>query len=653
MAPHVAWWVHRLRAMSLAEVAHRTKRLARHPLEVAQMRTGRYAAPSPAVRAHLDAWTGPAAFYFSAQRARLAISPALLATADAICDGKVDVLGLGPITVPRDPWHHEPRTGGTWPMLASARILRAPPPGFDARLTWELNRGHAWVVLARAHAATGTRRYRDELLRQLVSWIQHNPVGVGINWASALEAALRIHTLAWTAGFLRSSAPELLPTIAHALHTHAVFVADHLSEHSSANNHLLVELSGLVVAGRVLGSDELHATWVAPALARLDSELVRQTLPGGVNAEMATHYHAFVLEAMLLVAWLERAHGTPRPRLEIVIAAMAIYLDALCCENGGVLGQGDSDDGAVLPWFARDAEKQLVAAAAALRTPHPPAHEPAPDLEGAYWITGGAARAPAPVPVQMTSHRFGASGQVVLRSPRVHLAFDAGPFGLGPLAAHAHCDALAIYVALDGQRVLVDRGTYRYNGDDAARDAYRLTAAHSTVQVGTRDQATPRGPFLWSRQPNVVLERCELRDIDLVQGTHDGFLPIQHRRALVRTGDVVVVIDTLVGARGGAPAVARFHFAPELAIAQRPTTGGTWLDVTRDGRPIAVLWTDATGVRIAEWSHSPAYGAQLPAPTSEHALADRALVTAIAPADVPPDAIAVAITTARARAGVH
>src|SRR5690606_10875381 len=110
-----------------------------------------------------------------------------------------------------------------------------------------------------------------------------------------MEAAIRVHSLVWCAGLMRETS-LVLPTLAEMIYEHTIFVSDHRSYFSSANNHLIVELSALVVAALALGGD--LADLYAPALARLHVELAHQVLPDGVNAEMATHYHVFVLEAL-------------------------------------------------------------------------------------------------------------------------------------------------------------------------------------------------------------------------------------------------------------------------------------------------------------------------------------------------------------------
>lgn len=620
--PDARWWFERLRAMSLGEVVHRGVRLARYPLDVAEARAGIYGRPSRHQRARLERWRGPDAFVFSEATARAPLPPATRAAAEAYLLGRQPVLGLGELALPDEPWHFEPRARGFWPAIDAGRVVAAAPDDFDPRITWELNRGHGWVVLARAYAATRDPRFRDRLVHELRSWRRTNPVGVGINWVSAMEAAIRIHAFAWTAALLRgddAAAPWRL--LAELVFQHAAFVARNLSRFSSANNHLIVELSGLVVAARLLGVPRWHAS----ALTALVREAERQTSRDGVNVEMATHYHMFVLEALVLVAWLERAHGAPVAALETVIAAMAGYLDAITLDSGSVLHQGDNDDGVVLPLFADRHAEQLVCAARALGADRPPAGRGAPAPgEAALLLCDGA---PCPrVAAGPRSRWFAAAGQVVLRGARLHAAFDAGPFGFGTLAAHAHCDALAVTVAFDGQPVVVERGTYRYNGDREARDRYRATAAHNTVQLGTREQGDAVGPFLWSRKPVAAIERCELGDsLDVVRASHDGFAPALHLRTLVRAGDSLAVVDEVWGAQAREPVVARWHLAPGFEVVDIAEGFVTVRD--RHGAlPERWLWfgCDAQPLRarVTTTLHSARYLEQQRACTLEVELAD-------------------------------
>lgn len=608
--------------MSLGEVVHRSARLARYPLELVRSRAGIDGRLPRRLRSQLEGWCGPSSFAFPLAAARAPLAADTRAAAQAYLAGRQTVLGLGEVALPDEPWHFEPRARGFWPLRDSARVVASAPEDFDPRSTWELNRGRGWVVLARAYAATRDARYRDHLFRELRSWRLSNPVGFGINWVSAMEAAIRCHAFVWIAALLRGENDgDAWRLLAELLVQHAAFVARNRSRFSSANNHLIVELSGLAVTGRVLDIE----AWRRSALDELAREAERQTLPDGVNVEMATHYHGFVLEAMLLVAWLERAHGAPVRPLEQVIARMAGYLEAITLRSGIVLHQGDNDDGVILPLFEhRHAEQLLYAARALTADPSPATGGEPPPGEGARLLCHGAPPTRGSAPAR--SRRFCDAGQVVLRGARLHATFDAGPFGFGALAAHAHCDALAVTVAFDDRPLLVERGTYRYHGDRRTRERYRATAAHNTVQIGAREQGDAAGPFLWSRKPTAAIERCELGDsaLDVVRASHDGFAPARHRRTLVRIGDALVVVDEVRGARPGEPVVARWHLAPGVALGELADGFVTVHD--RGGVPDRWLWFGCGDrplrARATTTPHSPRYLAQDLACTLEIELPD-------------------------------
>ncbi|MFT3697387.1 MAG: alginate lyase family protein [Kofleriaceae bacterium] len=388
-------------------------------------------------------------------------------------------------------------------------LVRATTRFEDPRLEYELARGHDWVAMA------SDRVWLDH---ELARWRLAHPVGSRV-WVSPMEAAIRIFSLVFARG------------PAGMIFEHAAYVADHLSAYSSANNHLVVELAGIAVADRVLERPV--------DLARLEGAVRDQVGADGVQLEMATHYHAFVLEALALVAHVEAAYGVTHAWLNRTIEAMARYLAAV-----GALGQGDDDGGRIVPGFVLPTST-------------------APDR----------------------SHLFETSRQVVLRGDRVRATFDAGPMGFGTLAAHAHCDALAVNLAFDDRPFLVDRGTYSYIGP--WRDRFRSTAMHNTLQVGSLEQATIAGPFLWRRVPDVRLDACELGRRDRVIGSHDGFAPAMHVRTVERDAETVVIRDR---APTALPLTARFHFPPgvKAEIRDRDVITDRGIITIEQGLPVLV-----------------------------------------------------------------
>jgi len=138
---------------------------------------------------------------------------------------------------------------------------------------------------------------------------------------------------------------------------------------------------------------------------------------------------------------------------------------------------------------------------------------------------------------------FGEGGYYVLgcdfdTAREIRLLADAGPLGYGAIAAHGHADALAITLSVGGQEVLVDPGTFIYQGQRAWRDYFRGTAAHNTVRIDGRDQSESGGDFLWLTKAEARCSRWfASTDVDEFEGWHDGYArlrdPVVHRRRIV------------------------------------------------------------------------------------------------------------------------
>ena len=64
-------------------------------------------------------------------------------------------------------------------------ITRLDDPS-DAKVPWELSRGHQLLTLARAARLTADGR-SAELYAQLTSWLDSNPPDTGINWVTPME----------------------------------------------------------------------------------------------------------------------------------------------------------------------------------------------------------------------------------------------------------------------------------------------------------------------------------------------------------------------------------------------------------------------------------------------------------------------------------
>jgi hypothetical protein len=547
---------------------------------------------------------------------------------------------------PAPDWFLDPSTGRRAPDRAYCFDVdtRDPASVGNVKYVWEPSRHQHLTVLAAAYHLSGEERYAEAVAAQLRSWWAANPFLSGIHWTSGIELGVRLLSWVWVRRLLDGWAGagplfEGNPAFLRQLHHHQEWLARLSSHGSSANNHILAEMAGQFAASCAFPWFPKSAGWRERSAARLGGELARQTFDGGLNRELASEYHGFVLELGLAAALEGELAGHPLgDQAWDVLRRMADALAAVVDVRLRPPRQGDADDGhgLLLDGPGYDRWASLLATGAALFGPAP------------WWpaVDGGDVRtallprlATRPLPGGPRPARrpslFADAGMALLRDPEpgpdeLWCRADHGPHGYLSIAAHAHADALAVEVRAGGVDLLADPGTYCYGAEPAWRAYFRSTLAHNTLEVGGADQSVAAGPHLWTRQARAELEEASGLDEGPVaswRAAHHGYRrlrpPAVHRRRVLldRPARQLVVEDRL-DTDGAHDCRLAFHLGPEVACVLEG--GRAVLEWPGDhGRrratlalPGELVWGRLEGDSDpkAGW-YSPAFGVRVPAVT--------------------------------------
>jgi hypothetical protein len=564
----------------------------------------------------------------------------LIRTANEVLNGTWMALGT-PRADSADPdWFHDPVTGRRAPhrQLAFRVQFRDEAETGNIKQVWDMSRHHQVTVLAAAWWLTQEERYAEVAAAQLRSWWSANPFLTGVHWTSGIEAGIRLISWTWIRRLL-DEWPKVGDLFEHnddavrQIAWHQDFLAAFPSRGSSANNHVIAEAAGRLVAACAFPWYARTAQWRRSAAALLERELAANTFDDGLNRELATDYHRFVLELGLLAAVEADAIGEPVStatweRLARMLDAGAAILDS----NGRAPRQGDDDEGRAL--VVDDPERDpwatvLGAGAAVLGAP-----DWWPDFAGSVQrcllgALGQSRQLPRPTE---RPRRFREAGLVLLSSrsqdgPEIWCRCDGGPHGFLSIAAHAHADALSLEVRHDGVEILTDPGTYCYHGEPVWREWFRSTAAHNTVELDSESQSESGGPFLWNTHPRTTTLACEVgeRPLQTWSAEHDGYLrlntPTTHRRAVTLDSPQrrLTVIDTF-DATGAVPLRLSWHLGPDVVVDLHGSHAAlSWQAGTdpRQGRmllPDGLVWNvhRAEHDPIEAW-YSPRFGTRVPA----------------------------------------
>ena len=580
--------------MTPFEVAHRALRFAQARAERAGW-LGAGAVPEPDLSRRAAPWV-----HCPAQR----IDPApYVAAAERAALGRLDVFALHDAEIGLPPrWNRDPKTGIEAP-LGFGKLLdyRDPDLVGDIKYLWEPNRHLQLVTLAQAYALTRGRKYLEALGEQLDSWFLACPAGRGPNWSSALEAAIRL--VNWSIAWQLVGAPEALDADLRArwlksVYEHARFVRHWFSAHSSANNHLLGEATGLFIASLTWPHWREASDWLLTGKKIVEREALRQVAPDGVSREQAVWYQQFVLDMLVLALLAGRANGAPlAPAVEERMEAMVDFIASLMDAGGQVPMFGDADDGALVrlaPARACPFRSALAVGALLFRRGDFKLKAGGVD-DKARWLFGAGAdedfAALEPEATRLPQRQaFAEGGYYVLGcdldGPReIRAVVDAGPLGYTAIAAHGHADALSFTLSAHGRELLIDPGTYAYHTQEAWRRYFRGTSAHNTLRIDGLDQSEQGGNFLWLRKARAG---CSLwlstPDVDTFEGWQDGYLrladPVRHRRlvSLDKRARRLVIEDSLE-MQGTHDVELFFHCAEACSVDAMP---GGFL-VARDG----------------------------------------------------------------------
>lgn len=639
------WYWRRLRCMSVVEVGRRAADEARRRRWV-----GRQVTPAGRGAAHVP--SGPRDRRFTRplplDLAAIVPEPArqdLLVVADSLMEGRMEVLGVERSDLVAPDWFVDPTTGGRAPAerLCFSIQHRAPEVTGNVKQVWELSRHQHLSVLACAWYVSDEDRYAERVDAQLRDWWAANPNLSGIHWTSGIELALRLIAWTWIRRLL-----DGWPGIADLFEEnddarrqiawHQQYLDCFRSTGTSANNHVIAEAAGQLTAACAFPWFDQSERWRGRAAALLERELVRNTFPSGVNRELASDYHGFVLELGLVAALEAEAagHGLSRAAWA-TLRCGADAAAALVDQRGMPPRQGDGDDGravALEPRTSGPWDAVLATAAGVFGRqgwwPSTPSNVTGTLLPALAVAPGGLGCRPSRRP----SH-FADAGITLLRTPaaeqpEIWCRADAGPHGFLAIAAHAHADALSVEVRYGGVNVLADPGTYCYHDELEWRAYFRSTFGHNTVELAGADQSQTGGPFLWVGQAESRLRHLEVDaggEVLVWGAEHDGYErlepPARHRRTvrLDRASHHVEIQDTILVAGPIACRMA-YHLGPEVRVALSACVAN--LDWSSNGRngsallelPYGLTWAVHQGETdpIVGW-YSPGFSRKEPSVT--------------------------------------
>jgi hypothetical protein len=459
-------------------------------------------------------------------------------------------------------WHRDIFAGGVWREDTDPNPRQpVQQQRGDIKGVWEVGRFPQAYYMARAAAFFPEERARwaAALMSQMRSFIEANPPYNGVHWESGQEIALRIMSWLFALDTLileefRSNL-ELDWMIARMI-TAAGCIYQKLDYARLAvyNNHLISEALGLFVVGSLFPETKKARTWRKLGRELLDEACGRQFYADGGYIQQSNNYHRAVLVGLVWASIFAASLGD-RPS-DPWLRAMERSLEFLAAQENpsdGRLPNYGHNDGSMPAILSTcdfsDFRPVLQTVSLIVRGSR--LYDAGPWDEMPAWVLGPKVLDAPLRPVVQQSVSFPITGYHVLRGqdPASFCFMRCGSL----LDRFSQIDMLQLDVWWHGQNVIIDGGSYLYNGPVEWHNHFMRTESHNTVQVDGRDQMLHHRQFkvlYWTKAKLIAFE--DHNRWALCVGEHYGYQRhpgscVHRRSVLYIKDDLWVVVDAIRG----------------------------------------------------------------------------------------------------------
>lgn len=461
--------------------------------------------------------------------------------ANKICNHVFDLLGSGEVNLGRKiDWDCDFKSGFSWPKKYH-RLLKLVDysNNADVKVPWELSRFQHFSALGQAYWLTNDEKYPEEFKSQIDLWIEENPYLIGVNWACAMDIAIRAVNMVIAYYYFKDSqvlSCAFWDKYFQLLYMSGKYIEGNLEcgKDNHGNNHYISDLIGLVWLGIFFKDlNKETKSWLKMGMGGLILEMGYQINPEGTDFEGSIPYHFLVTEMYLSTTIFSEMNGINYPlwykeRLEKMCEFIMFYTKP----NGLSPQVGDADDGRLylLSNFyineKRDHRHILGIAGEYFKRPDLKYYA-GNKLEDCFWLLKSNSVSTNPPDNSIILRSYDQMGYYIIRDNQVYIIIRCGCIGQNGMGGHSHNDQLSFELNILGNDIFIDPGTYVYTANVKERNKFRSTSFHNTLQIDNAEQniSDEESAFmLLDRTHSVLKEFKKYDDKVIFIGQHEGFL---------------------------------------------------------------------------------------------------------------------------------
>lgn len=514
----------------------------------------------------------------------------------------------------------------------------------DTKVPWEKSRMQ-WLSSAALACcvdsdSVATAKRTRKAIALFDNWVSENPYGVGVNWVSSMEVAIRSVNLLLAFSLLEDqlddeTALRLLQCAGEHLH----YLKRFPETSDVQGNHYLATALGEYFLEEFGGAQsELSArAFIAACGEQFSTE--------GLHIEFSPTYHRLSLDMVAIgFALMKRQRAELASELEPLLKRC---VDACCilAHHGGELPVfSDNDSGMVLNfqqparrfgafgWLPLVGNASTAALRASATLPESIFGAMLAGLAGQAIFTDTSVEAPAQATVEVAPTSTAAPAAVATVLPPFAIleygtskaVVRAGTLGLAGRASHDHDDALSFWYSVGGEDLVVEAGCPPYTREKQERSYAIASTSHNLLTaVGQERFAGATGSVTLTLRGGhegravvgvkggVPELRTELIAGDAVPSTAN---PARHERVFCFLGDGSLCIQDKATLIDAAAFQLHFHLAPGIGLEDLSVSGKS-VAVTQGERHFVFAWSgcEIEDIVIEPYTCHLDYGASVPA----------------------------------------
>jgi hypothetical protein len=401
---------------------------------------------------------------------------------------------------------------------------------------------------------------------EILSWIKSNPINQGPNYRCSQEISLRV--LNWTfALFYYRNSVNLTDKIFKEIQFAIYWQMDHVfknidfSRIAVRNNHAITETLTLYLVGLLYPQFAESSEWKQKGKKWFEKEIAYQIYEDGTFLQFSMNYHRIVVQLLTWAIVLSEKNSERFSEVVYDRARKSVeFLRACMVDENGKLPNYGANDGALFFKLNdadyRDFRPSLNALAKTLKMDLQFA-----STEDELWFDVANKQATSYTP-SYGIHTFEKGGYYIFREPGTLTFIRCGNHKDRPSQA----DNLHLDIWQNGQNVLYDGGSYKYNTTSELLNYFMGTGSHNTVMLNSHNQMIKGPRFTWFNwTQSVFAKTAATTDSFLFEGEIKAFSfldkSIRHRRKIekAKNRNLWMIEDEILNKPNGISVRQIFH----------------------------------------------------------------------------------------------